>query len=290
MKILCLFVRHGSVQHAEALARLDQWYRDHGLLGNRTLWIIDNALPPGLDPQSPAAGVEVRPGDNRAWEFSAWERALREAGQAGASYDVVHFVTSAFNTLYTEYLRHFRPEMLPAVAANPLCLGHIDGYAAPVVLAGESSANWIRTCFFFLAWRHAVELAPWARFDSAAVVFADETTTVMRAEAPLSADYQQHIRTWLEGTEVGGHAWHSPIGAGRDEVRRFQAKTLAILNEHSLALTLRRRGLALADFCWLYTCWQPDWSAGRVPVPAEAEQLRVRRRVLGIPEPTIPGA
>ncbi len=108
MKILCLFVRHGPSKYPEALNVLDRWYEKHGLLGQRTLWIVDNALPGGMAPQALSRTVILRAGDNSAWEFSAWARAMREiTGEESASYDFVHCVTSAFGTLYNRYLEHF---------------------------------------------------------------------------------------------------------------------------------------------------------------------------------------
>lgn len=284
MRILCLFIRHGTNQHAGALESLDAWYRQQGLLDRRTLWIIDNALPADQSPLSLGPGVWLRPGDNRAWEFSAWERGLREAAASPERPDVVHFVTSAFNTLYTRYLEHFHPDMPDFVVRRRICLGHIDSYDRPVAFAHHSSRAWIRTCFFFLPFRTACQLNPWVSFDNPALVFSSAESTQFKTGAPLSVDYQQRIRIWLEGRDVGGHEWHSPIGTGPDEVARFQRKTLAILNEHSLAATMRSAGLRLVDFCWLYTMWQQ--SPGRIPeIPAEQDQLGLRRRVLGIPEP-----
>ena len=84
-----------------------------------------------------------------------------------------------------------------------------------------------------------------------------------------------------EGKEVGGHKWHSPIRSGPDEVERFQRKTLAILNEHSLSITLRNLPARLVDFCWLWSLRQtPDFQT--IDPPDEMAQLTVRRRILGI--------
>lgn len=283
MKILCLFVRHGIEKHAGAREVLDQWYAQHGLLGNRTLWTIDNALPSDTPPARQPDGGWLLAGDNRAWEFSAWARALHQPALAVEGYDVIHLVTSAFNTLYTRYLEHFDPAMLHEVTRRQLYLGHIDSYERPVEFAGQASAHWIRTCFVFLPTALARRVQHWAAYTDPTTVFADPDTTSFRPDAPLSPDYQARIRGWLQGREIGGHTWHSPIGSAPAEVRRFQWKTLAILNEHSLAVRLRSMGVPLADFCWMHTTLR---EAGKLPeaVPPENDQLRVRRRILGIPE------
>lgn len=283
MKILCLFVRHGTEHYPQALTDLDQWYERHGLLDQRTLWIIDNARLDDQPPETLAPRTSLHSGDNQAWEFSAWARALHAAGTAGATYDVVHFVTSAFNTLYTEYLKHFRPETLDYLSARTLCLGHIDSYPVPVQLGANTSQSWVRTCFFFLPWKTAIFLSPWAPFVDAARIFVAANSRQFRADAPLSSDYQSRITAWLEGEEIGGHTWHSPVSDAAHENRRFQAKTLAILNEHSLAITLRQAGINLVDFCWLDSLKNIPPSLLPDPIP-ELDQLKVRRKILGIPE------
>ena len=282
MKILCLFIRHGSEKYPEALAVLNQWYERHGLLNQRTLWIIDNALPADQPPKLLAPQVILRPGDNQAWEFSAWARALRNARDERIEYDVVHFVTSAFNTLYTAYLGHFCAEMLPYVSTHNVYLGHIDSYDQPVELAGSSSRFWIRTCFFFLPAGVASRIATWAAFTDPEDIFASPESTEFRPDAQLSPDYQRRVRIWLEGQDVGGHTWHSPIGSGPGEVGRFQKKTLAILNEHHFSITLRMQSVPLVDFCWL---WSQRHEIGfrQITAPAEIAQLAIRRRILGMP-------
>lgn len=279
MTILCLFVRHGTTKYADALGVLDAWYDTQGLRANRLLWIIDNALPPGTPPQRLAPDVVLRAGDNSAWEFSAWAQALREARAEGVACELVHCVTSAFNTLYTGYLRHFFADAPRLVLERRLCLGHIDTYDRPVEFGGRVSASWVRTCFFFLPAAAAWRLEPWAAYRDPALFFVSPDAKQFRPEAPLSADYQRRIRDWLEGQEAGGFTWHSPVGATPAEVSRFQRKTLAILNEHSFAVTLRAAGLTLVDFCWLYTTQRR--STGPSPaIPDEQAQIAVRSRVL----------
>jgi hypothetical protein len=222
-------------------------------------------------------------GDNRAWEFSAWERTIHMLGKAVHEFDAIHFVTSAFNTLYTDYLGHFRPEMLASAIARRVSLGHIDSYSEAVRIAGRQSASWMRTCFFFLPPECAVRVATWAPFSDPSRFFVNPTSTIFKADAPISEDYRHRIRIWLEGHEVGGNRWHSPIRSGEAEADRFQRKTLAIVNEHYLSITLREMGVPLVDFCWLWSQRVEDHPLNPMP-PKEAVQLAVRRRILGIPD------
>ena len=282
MKILCLFVRHGTAQYPEALTELDQWYQRHSLINERTLWIIDNALEPNCLPQLVAPATHLRPGSNHAWEFSAWDRTLAEAAAEGISYDIVHFVTSAFNTLYNEYLKHFRRDMLDYTLARNTCLGHLDSFPELMQLEDETFQTWVRTCFFFLTRTSIQKLPRLATYQDPDRFFVAPDSREFRPDAPLGLAYQRHIRAWLEGQEIGGHSWHSPVRQGKEENVRFQRKTLAILNEQRLAITLRRAGIRLADFCWLFSLRNAPFSAEMAP-PTEVDQLRARRRILGIP-------
>ncbi|MEO6993808.1 MAG: hypothetical protein ABI273_09285 [Lacunisphaera sp.] len=283
MKILCLFVRHGTDHYPDALHSLDEWYDRHGLREKRTLWIIDNARDADQPAEQIAPRTLLRSGDNSAWEFSTWALALQQAAGEGESFDLVHFVTSAFNTLYTEYLKHFHTDMLTYVLQRQVCLGHIDSYLQPITLGAIYSQSWIRTCFFILPWKEAVSLSPWVGFRNRLEFFESEVSRKFRPDAPLSFDYQMNITSWLEGQERGGHTWHSPVRSGDEEDVRFQLKTLAILNEHNLAVTMRAAGISLIDFCWLHAL-RGDRAWPSVQPPPEQEQLKVRRKILGIPE------
>lgn len=283
MKILVLFVRHGTEKHPDALIHLNDWYARQGLLTSRTLCIIDNALPECTPPATLPDGTILMRGDNHAWEFSAWAHALQSQYFQPAQFEVVHLVTSAFNSLYTGYLEHFHNGMLPELLKRQACLGHIDCYDQPVEFAGRRSAHWIRTCFVFLPFSLANQLDCWTTFTDPSMLFYVPTSFRFRSDAPLSVDYQNRIRGWLEGQEVGGHRWHSPVGTTLEEVARFQQKTMAILNEHSLSADLREKGVPLIDYCWWHTISQ-GFAVLPASIPSEAEQIKVRRRVLGIPE------
>ena len=277
-------MRYGTTHYSEAIPLLNQWYERHGLYEQRTLWIIDNARAPKEPPQQLGPRTFLHSGDNRAWEFSAWDLALNLIRKQTDEFDAVHFVTSAFNTLYTEYLKHFEPGMLAFILQRSLCLGHIDSYPAPVQLGSTVSQSWIRTCFFFLPWHLAVSVSAWVAQEDRTRFFTANDSREFRTGAPLSIEYQKHITAWLEGQEMGGHTWHSPVKHGLEENVRFQQKALAILNEHHLAITFRQTGIGLADFCWLFSHRASLASHPPEMIP-ELDQLKIRRKILGIPEP-----
>ena len=282
MKILCLLVRHGTTAYPSALPDLDAWYDRHQLLGQRELWVIDNARPPAAPPEALGPRTQLRSGDNAAWEFSAWTRALAEARAERVTFDAVHCVTSAFRTLYTGYLADFAPWMLAYATTWNACLGHIDALTGPARTGDDPMPAWIRTAFFFLPRTVVDRCASFATWREPDRLFAGPGERDFRPEAGIPVIHARSIRDWLEGREIGGHVWHSPIGAGPEENARFQHKAMAILNERHLSAQLVRLGVPLVDLAWLHSF------AGRplpeVPGPADlAQQLAVRRRRLGIP-------
>jgi len=283
VKILCLFVCHGTLAYPDALEVLDEWYEKHGLLDQRQLWILDNSLPNDFPPQTFSPRAELRAGDNEAWEFSTWQRAIDEAKAANSSYDVVHFVTSAFNTLYTGYLDHFFPQMLDYVIERNVCLGHVDGYDIPIRMGDVASQSWIRTCFFFLPWKPAITMSPWATYRTPRLIFENTSSRQFRANAPIDKNYQARLVSWLEGDDMGGHRWHTPVSRESADTGRFQYKTLAILNEHQLAINFRQAGIRLVDFCWLHAFRTTPVAIISDP-PEEALQMKIRRKLLGFQE------
>ena len=64
-------------------------------------------------------------------------------------YDLVHFVTEAFHTLYVDYLARFDTALArKRLPARSICVGHIDCYNQPIEILSYLSQHWIRTCFF----------------------------------------------------------------------------------------------------------------------------------------------
>ena len=63
---------------------------------------------------------------------------------------------------------------------------------------------------------------------------------------------KRHILGWLTGPGTGqGVQWHSRFDLTPATLRRFEAKTMAILNEQVLSARLRAQGCALVDAAWL---------------------------------------
>lgn len=243
MKILCLFLRYGEYEYPEAFQGLQKWYESNICNARTTFWIIDNKLPASYDTVN-ADGIRILGGDNTFWEFSAWDAVLKSCVGQIEQYDIIHFVTSAYNTLYTGYLDHFSEVQLDYVQSKPICLGHIDSYDDPIEIRGFISQHWIRTCFFFLSQRSLAKIGRILSFNNRSDFF-DENGHLKKG--PINSLYIKCITDWLGGQVLQGVSWHSDL----KNSEHFQQKAMAILNEHMLAVRMRECGLNLIDFCWL---------------------------------------
>jgi hypothetical protein len=249
LRILALFVRHGTTAYPNAEQELMDFYaRLKGV--DATVLTIDNALTVPADPAT--SGITVIPGDNSAWEFSAWDNGIQHMGAQIWSFDLVHLATSAFNTLYTAYIARVSPAMLEWAAERPIFLGHIDCFNEPVQLLSYCSQHWTRSCFIFLRPTELKALGSLVSIQRDAGLFSGDPLAPFSAKAPLSANYQQNITMWLTGADIGqGVRWHSAFELTPDRLRYFEDKTLAILNEHLLSIRLRAMDAVGIDITWL---------------------------------------
>jgi len=254
MRILTFLVRHGSSKYAHSEETLDAFYRQTLPSINRKMIVLDNALPPWL-PVETRGETTILPGDNAAWEFSAWDRGVNWIGKDIWSYDLVHLVTSAFDTLYTDYIRCISAPMLTWAAQHAVCLGHIDCYNDPVEILSYRSQHWIRSGFLFLPPAELKAIGSLVSVGGSRPWFSGDPTAPFATDAPLSANYRDYITGWLTGRNIGqGVTWHSAFELTRENLAHFEAKTRAILNEHLLSIRLRAMGCAAIDVTWLAGC------------------------------------
>ncbi len=229
--------------------------------------VVDNALPD--DFRQIHADHTVIGGDNTAVEFSGFDRGVRFIGRDVYSYDMIHFATSAFNTLYVGYLELLDAAMLQTIAGLPICLGHIDCYNEAVELSNFNSQSWVRSCFFFL---NPIELGILGSFVTERErhkFFGGDSAEPFLPQAPISARYRQYVLDWLAGQNIGqGVTWHSSFGLTSETLPTFERKALAIINEHLLSIRLRASGCRLIDITWLSTMLRNksaariDWNTG----------------------------
>jgi hypothetical protein len=250
LRVLSILARFGTEQYPHAEAEIDEIFRRQMPAVQRTSVIVDNALPGTV--HEAQHGALLLGGDNGAREFSAFERALDVMGSEIWSYDLVHFATSAFNTLYVAYLERFDTRLLEAIAGRAVCVGHIDCYNDPVEILTYHTQHWIRSCFFMLPPAEVRLLGRFVSVRDNVRWFSGQPEEPFRADAPISPRYREYITQWLTRGEIGqGVEWHSRFALSRDTLPAFEEKTRAILNEQLLGIRLRALGCPLVDVTWL---------------------------------------
>jgi hypothetical protein len=252
MRVVTILVRTGTCEYGDAEAEIAAVFRDRLPDVRRHTVIVDNALPPEAIESAPARVVIG--GDNSAREFSAFDRGIAHLGGAIWDFDFVHLATSAFNTLYTAYVHRFGEDLLRAMRALPVCLGHLDCYNEPVDVLTYRSQHWVRTSFLFAPPAELKALGSLVSVPRPDLFFSGDPARPFREEAPISTAYRQFILDWLAGEDIGqGVRWHSGFRLSGDTLALFEKKAAAILNEHLFAIRLRALGCRLIDVSWLAT-------------------------------------
>jgi hypothetical protein len=250
MKILTILARYGTDQYGDAESRIAGLFARQLPGVERTVVIVDNAC--AGDVIAEADHRVVIGGDNRSFEFSGFDRGVRWIGERLDQFDLIHFATSAFHTLYVAYLERFTTAVLRALDRRPVCLGHIDCYNDPIQLLGVTSQHWMRTGFFVLPPREVRLLGRFADIPDGSLLFSGDPTAPFRPDAPLSGNYQKYISDWLLGGDIGqGVTWHSSFGLTPETLPAFERKARCIATEQWLGIRLRALGCHMVDVTWL---------------------------------------
>jgi len=277
LRVVALMARHGVEAYAGAFDELRAFY-DRRLPGlAREFLIIDNALPPPY--REPIEGGMLMGAAGGAREFTSWQAGLDALGDRLVEFDFVHLATAAFRELYTPYIERFDERMLGAVKGRAAAVGHIDRYDTPVRLFGRVSQSWIRSSFVFLPPAELRLLKSLVSMTDGGALFSGDPAAPFQPDAPIDAAYQAYIAGWLTGEGTGqGQTWHSRFKLDAETLPLFEAKSLAILNEHALTLRLREQGCAAVDATWLATvsAKRRDGRSGLGAIPSWREQLAQR--------------
>jgi hypothetical protein len=267
VRVLTVLVRFGTTQYPHAEQEIAEIFRRQLPSVERRVVVVDNALPE--DFREGAGARVVIGGDNRSREFSAFDRAIAFVGSDIWSFDLVHFATSAFNTLHVAYLPRIDTTLLSAVARRPVCTGHIDCYNDAVEIHGFRSQHWIRTCFFFMTPGDVKSLGSFVTIRDGERYFSGDPQSPFRSEAALSQPYRDYITRWLTGEDIGqGVTWHSSFALTHETLPSFEQKALTIMNEQLLSVRLRAMGCRLIDVTWAATMlrrrkpsidWRASW-------------------------------
>jgi hypothetical protein len=253
MRIVTLLARHGTATYSDSVEAIDALFKRQMPDVAHDLLVIDNTLPEHHQ-ASLEGGHTLVGAPNTHWEFSAWDRGTAWLDAGLDRYDLVHLATSAFRTLYTRYLDRFDAGMLGLVRGRAAAVGHIDYYNEPVTIGGMSLRSWLRSSFIFLPPAEVRLLGSLVSIADSRSLFSGDPASPFRSDACLSANYRNYIIDWLAGPGTGqGVEWHSRFELNHETLSRFEAKTMAILNEQMLSARLRAQGCALVDATWLAT-------------------------------------
>ena len=168
------------------------------------------------------------------------------------SYDLVHLVTSAFHTLYVDYLDRFNQTMLDGMVGRPVCVGHIDTYNEPIRINSFFSQHWVRTSFLFAPPVEIKLMRDLVSIKKSWNIFGSGPDQPFVPDGRISPNYQRYVLDWLTGRDIGqGSVWHSRIALQAEFWELFKAKATAIFNEHLFAIRLRSQGTRVIDATWL---------------------------------------
>jgi hypothetical protein len=252
VRVLTILVRFGTQKYPQAENDITRIFDEQMPSIERSVIVVDNALPREVVDNH--GDVVVLGGDNNSFEFSGFDRALAYVGSDIWFYDLVHFATSAFNTLHVAYLGRLDARVIGAITNRPACLGHIDCYNEPVEMLGFRSQHWIRSCFFFMPPAEVKALRSFVTIADPGRLFSGQPHAPFRDDAPVSARYIRYIVDWVTGSDIGqGVEWHSGFALTSETLSSFERKALCIMNEHLLAIRLRALGCRLIDVTWLAT-------------------------------------
>ena len=213
--------------------------------------IIDNARP-RIEFERIDASTVVVGGDNSFREFSAWDRGLAQLARTSSNPDLIHFATSAYDALYSSYLDRFDSRVLDATRRSKVAVGHIDYYEDPIEILGRRSQPWMRTSYFFVPAEAVRAVGSLVSFEDPEILFSGDPADPFAGGAPICERYRRYIRSWLTGDGTGqGVVWHSRFDLTAETLPTFEAKAMAILNEHLLSLRLREAGWPIVDVTWL---------------------------------------
>lgn len=253
LKILSLYIRYGTDKYTHGYDDLSHYYATCLPKTKVQRVIIDNAQHTDSY-QKEADGTLIIGGDNKFWEFSGWDHAIDFLRDKIVHYDYVHLVTSAYNQLYTAYINRISQPMLELMRNRDVAIGHIDAYNEPIEFLHCISQAWIRSSFVFLPPATLMRLGKITSVGAEGrdAWFSGTPAAPFSDAAPISKLMQSNIINWLTGEGTGQNTvWHSRFDLNEKSLPFFQAKSLAILNEHALSLSILAQGSSLVDPSWL---------------------------------------
>ncbi len=191
-------------------------------------------------------------GENRAFEFSAFDKGLAYLRQAGQPADVFVFATDALLAYGSDFLDLIDGNVIDVVTGLNACVGWMDSFGQECEIGNCTYGAWIRTSLVFVPPALLPSLEPFAANLDDLRLFDDATGTPFGNQARISSNLQQLLLGWLttnqgSGTQLG-ETWHSRFALNPETTAFFRAKVSAILREHLLSGKLQSAGIPCYDF------------------------------------------
>ena len=249
-RLAVVYVQYDRAKYARALPRLLSAI-DALPAGEATVVVVDNAAE-GDWCHAVSDTLFHLGGDNRAWEFSAFDRGLDWLRREGREADVYALATDALLAYGEDYLGLIDREVADERLLTAACLGWMDSFCAPCRILDHEYEVWMRTSLLFLPAAVVERVRPlaWPLDDDA--IFGASWRQPFRDDAPLSPELRRLLLDWLTipaGEERGEAAgWHSRFALSAETFDFFRSKVKSILREHLLSARLRRLGAPCFDF------------------------------------------
>ena len=240
-EVVAVLAALGPAHRRESLAALRQVLAAALPSAPARIAIVDNQLPGDVE-------IVVDPlttllsGDNRAREFSAWERGLDWLASLGAL-SKARAVILANDTLHRSYgdtwLRGFTERRTETALAKGGLLGWVDAYPRPIELFGLPLVDWMRTSLLVTRPDTLARLRPLTLPLDDSALFSDDPAAPFRLPSPLSARYRDYLLAWVTGdssrTPEFPFTWHSAAPLTQATLASHTGKLRSIVCEHYLS-------------------------------------------------------
>ncbi len=215
-----------------------------------TFVVVDNKEEGDWTHEVSASLVHIG-GDNRAGEFSAFDKGMTYLQGASRPSDIFVVATDALLAYGDDFLDLIDDGIIEVVTNLEACVGWMDGFGQSCQI-GEFTYNaWMRTSLVFFPRRVLASLSPLAVDLEKIAVFTNSATAPFSPDAHISRNLQQLLCEWLTTNDADANqlpeTWHSRFRLTEETLSFFQRKVSAILREHLLSARLQSTGVPCYD-------------------------------------------
>jgi len=244
-----VFVQYDRAKYPRALPRL-LGVLDRLAAAETTVVVVDNATEGDWSHPVSRALIHVG-GDNRSWEFSAFDRGVEWLARDRRRADVYAFATDALLAYGDAFLEFIDPEVVDWPLLATACVGWMDSFGEECRILDYADLVWMRSSLLLMPHAVVEKVGPMAWPLDDAAIFGDSWREPFRPDAPVSPNLRRRLLGWLttSGDDGSGPepAWHSRFELGADTFGFFKSKVNSILREHLLSARLRELGVPCYD-------------------------------------------